>query len=275
MPSATAATRILRKSLQAALLAAICLAASFPLQAKEPWRDLPWHLVDHYYNFGDVGAFQSLRIEIDVKGNPAAGDFLYVSPFWGKIGPSGFYFGLQTDIHDSRSGTYNGKGVIFSRWGNTSTGDARPAQNGWSVGMTHEKSGEGDFAGVRIPFNWTEGNYTFRLLRRAAEGEACWVDLEIFDRQSAKRTDGGGLRFPDCASFYRGPASFIEIYKMPKGASWPGNYTAPKIEVRFHTPIVNDIHRPRESTSRVPPGVPPFARMTKDSDGVTAVISSD
>ncbi len=276
MPSATAArNRLIQASLAAAACVALCLGLAVPAHARDNVRPLPWHLVDHYYNFTDVGAFQSLRIEVGIKGRPAAGDYLYISPLWGKIGSSGFYFGLQTDVHDSRKGDYNGKGVIFSRWGGTSTGDTRPASNGWSVGLTHEKSGEGDFAGVRIPFEWSEGSYTFRLFRRPAEGTACWVDLEILDRGKATRTDGGGLRFPDCGSFYKGPASFIEIYKLPKGASWPGNYRAPKIEVRFHLPVVNDVHLPRESKSLVPPEVPAFARMTKDSEGVTAVISSD
>ncbi len=251
----------------AALVLAAVGASAGSLEA------LPWHLVDYTYDFDPVGAFQSLDIDIDISGDTAPGHYLYVSPIWGKIGGAGFYFGLQTDV-SGHGGGDRGAGVIFSRWGAATTADARPAARGWAEALDDGHSGEGDFVGVRLPYAWGPGSYHFRLGTLAAAGGGCWVDLEVRKRGAGEAVDAGSLRFRSCDTFYPNPVSFIEIYALPPGTA-PDRARLPHTAIRIHPPVVNGFRLPLRASPHIPRGVPPLAAMTRDSDGLRAVLSAD
>lgn len=244
------------------------LATSASALAETPWRKLPWHLVDYFYRFEASQGFRSLAIEVDVRGNAKEGDFIYLSPLWGKIGGTGFYFGLQTDVQDRRVKRYIGKGVIYSRWDSTTRADARAAPGGWVDALDDARSGEGDFVGVRLPYAWGEGAYNFLLLARPIANGGGWVDLVFFDHAAGRWVDAGGLRFPSLNGFYERPASFLEIYAYPLGPQFPDRYVVPNMEIKIGTPLLNQTLRPLDAKPRIGERIPHLLAITPNQDGL-------
>ncbi len=127
-----------------------------------------------------------------------------------KIGDTLFYFGLQTDV--ARPGVGRaGKGVIFSRWETRDLSNARLAPNGFAESAGHE----GDFIGVRRPYDWSAGRYRARLARYDSDSQGDWFGLWITDKDHGRTTWIGALRFPHAAGISPAFSSVIEVYGVP------------------------------------------------------------
>ena len=103
-----------------------------------------------------------------------------------------FYFGLQTEVKDPRTGRSRGKGLIFSRWKTRDLENARIAEGGWTESSGHE----GDFIGIRRLYDWKKGDYRLRLAPEVQDSEGEWFGLWITNLDTDATTWIGSLRFP-------------------------------------------------------------------------------
>ena len=123
-----------------------------------------------------------------------------------SISGTGFYFGLQTDANG------RGKGVIFSRWGTRDLANARFAEaDGWTQSSGHE----GDFIGVRRSYDWTKGDYRFRIAPGDLEPDGEWFSLWVTDLGTDDTTWIGSMKFPlldGTATMEPRSSATIELY---------------------------------------------------------------
>ena len=188
-------------------------------QPPEHMANVWWHWPRGVGSTGDkLNEFRELVMDITIHSDP--GDFsddqgLYLMLCHSSISDVGFYFGLQTDVHDPERGG-RGKGLIFSRWKTRDLANARVAdpEEGWTQSSGHE----GDFIGVRRPYDWGAGDYRVRFAPDGSDSEGEWFGLWITDKGSGETTWAGSLKFP----FLNGTAaissptySTIEIYGGP------------------------------------------------------------
>ncbi len=129
-----------------------------------------------------------------------------------EISETLFYFGLQTDIYDPRTGQGGGKGLIFSRWGTRDLSHARYSEtDGWTQSSGHE----GDFIGVRRSYDWGTGDYRIRIAPDGLEPDGEWFGLWITDLGTNETTWIGSLKFPllnDTATMRPYALATIELY---------------------------------------------------------------
>lgn len=255
----------------AALVAVVC---AFPPEARSETvaRALPWHFSDVYFDFANPVAFRSLSTSLTIDGKAEPSQRLYFA-FYGKIGDSAFYFGLQTDLDDPRTRGGDGQGAIFSRWGGTSLEDARIPKGSWGVGLTDKQSGEGDFISVRRSYRWTPGTYRFRLDGEPdATGQTLWVRLTVRRDDEASWTEVGSLRFKDTDSTFRGPlVTFVERYGS-SGAGFAKTYSPPPLNVRFDTPQVEGFTALTRVTAYAPRAVPHWANVRWNGAGIDVAV---
>lgn len=190
-----------------ACLAALGLNAQDAASDK-PLPGLPWHMMNLWWEMPATPDFQSLDIEVRVKGevDPAKLN-LYIAPIGiGEINQTKFYGGIQSNIGgyavspDSPTGAYHkGKGAIFSRWDHKDldTSFVRPASNG----LIEAAGYEGDFASGRRPYAWGEGTYTYSLRKLSYEKdkegkEWTWVGAFVTDKATGHFTYISSLKFP-------------------------------------------------------------------------------
>ena len=74
--------------------------------------------VHYVYWYFPRERFNCLYIDVGILTEPDNADGLYFQMYQGTINGQGFYFGLQTQTYNPGYGSM-GKGLIFSRWGNT------------------------------------------------------------------------------------------------------------------------------------------------------------
>jgi hypothetical protein len=258
------------------LVGLVVLAGPWADTAQAQWKKLPWHLVDHYYRMPEIADFRTLSIDLDLQGHVEPGQFVYIAALNGKISGDLFYFGFQSDLWNTNQRKSAGKGIIFSRWGKADKADARPTAPGWAESLTDSQSGEGDFASIRLPFDWQQGRYVFRVeTRSAAPRTGLWADLAVIDKDRNRRIDVGSLRFPATppVGFDPLPASFVEIYgKLPRSATDPQVRVAPDFTVRFAPPLVNGAILPIGNDFHQSRRVPPLARLTRGADFGASVV---
>ncbi|MCA9580559.1 MAG: hypothetical protein KC416_02115 [Myxococcales bacterium] len=228
-----------------------------------------------------------LSFDIEVHEDPGTGAGLYFAPVSGvAIDGNPLYLGMQTDMIDNDAGgVRRGHGFTFSRWDTLSPDDFDVAAGGYSEIGTHE----GEFVGVRQPYDWSEGTYTFQLSRRdAGDGPQShdWFDLTVIDRQTGEEVQVGSLRFerqdPNIpATLSAGPdadttrfTSFTEVYSG-NGVD-PGNVRTsaiPKMDVEM-TNVQTDRGGVRDIFTdypRFPETVEvlyPHSNVHRDGDGV-------
>lgn len=247
-------------------------SASADTQKSTEYRALPWHLVDQYYRMPEGQTFQVLEIDMTLQGDMSIDPSMYFSPLWGKIDGSGFYFGFLSQIFDERIKKGVGKGAIFSRWGLGRQEDIRIPKDGWSYIGNKATSGEGDFLSVRIPFDWTAGRYSFVLKTRGlptAVGGA-WVDLMVYENNTGKWIDMGGLRFKSGAmKLGKSLASFIEVYAPRGGGRHAYPKSLPSIDVTFSKPRLNHHIDPTRTRYLTPKDVPVLFKTDVQGDTVT------
>ncbi len=217
-----------------------------PVAAKSTnalWRPLPWHLVDYFHRLPPTGPFQSLEITTQLEGDADRGANLYISPLWGQINETGFYFGFLSDLYDPRQRKSVGKGLIFSRWGKSTKGDTSVTGPGWAYIGEKETSGEGDFASIRLPYPWGPGLYSFNLHQRKPSGAAsdhAWFELTVLEHRTKQKTQFGALKFyGERFTLSSKVISFIEIYADRKKGKYIFPSELPNINILFGLPLVN------------------------------------
>ena len=130
-----------------------------------------------------------------------------------RIAGNTYYFGLQTDVQDLTRSS-QGKGAIFSRWGERDTSHARFPADGWV-----ESGGyEGQFIGVRAPYEWSAGQYSLRLRAEETDEHGRWFGFYVADSSGSEKWIGS-LRFPlvdGVAEIDRTCITALEVYGLKK-----------------------------------------------------------
>ena len=166
----------------------------------------PEHIAYIYWEWGRDQAFVSKRIkgfeelvveftihnDVQLKGDNG----LYLILANGEISGTGFYFGLQTDVHAPDPPYRRGKGLLFSRWGTRDLANAKFVElDGWTQSSGHE----GNFIGVRRSYAWSAGDYRVRFAPDESAGavsDGVWFGLWITDITADVTTWIGSLKFP-------------------------------------------------------------------------------
>jgi len=159
---------------------------------------------------------KDLTFEVEFVSGDEKSPARYYQLYQGKIGGIGMYFGFQTDICRPGMGG-QGKGLLFTRWGTRNNHDAAHAEGGWIENAGHE----GNFVGVRLPFDWGLGAYRCRLRCIKEDEGARWYEFGVVRLADDHEATAGSLRFPNRegqeALIHSGGGSWTEVYS---GASF-------------------------------------------------------
>ncbi len=172
---------------------------------------LPAHTSYVHWTFPGA-AVSELEFTVEILNDPGTDVGLYLSPINTSVDDTPFYLGLQTNVVQPGVGAA-GKAIVFSRWDSLDPADTRAAEAGFIEVGTHE----GEFVGVRLPYDWTAGTYQLRLERAEAEGDGDWFDLYVVDVTASEERFAGGLRFPRSVTASPGTidpfiTTFTEVY---------------------------------------------------------------
>ena len=200
----------------------------------------PIHMasVDWYYDMTEHSneLIVDFIIHKNLNSSPPGESGFYMMLGYSNLREVRFYFGLQTDVYP-----HSEKGLIFSRWDTRDLSNAKVADGGWSQSSGHE----GDFIGVRFPYEWGAGNYQARISPEDGDrGEDGWYGMWITDLSTGVTTWGGSLKFPppdDPPTRHVWVYSTMEIYSGPsiKPVDIPEWY------VSLNRPSLNGITAPR------------------------------
>ena len=153
------------------LFCATAISGTSTLFAEEPkYAQMPWHLVDLWWDLGEDSPFQSYSIDVTISDDVPSTTNLYVAPIGiAHLNEIPFYGGIQTqaDGHtrSDRRIRKIGPGFLMSMWGERNLDAIRPAIGGLCQSSGHE----GDFVSVRRPYEWSKGTYTYRVVRMDEE----------------------------------------------------------------------------------------------------------
>lgn len=168
------------------------------------WHWHPWEEVTH----------TSIEIPFTLHSDPTNfSDIhgLYLILGQSEISDTLFYFGIQTGV-SGRNNENTGKGVIYSRWDERDLSNARVPTGCFATSSGHE----GDFIGLRCPYEWTVGEYSARIAFEEEDDGGEWYGLWITDELSGEVKWIGSLRFPKSNSrnmgMHSGLATALEIY---------------------------------------------------------------
>ena len=166
-------------------------------------------------------ALNEITVEIEIHNDielGGAGNGIYLMVCSGDVDGIGYYFGLQTDVHNNNANVSlrnTGKGLIFSRWKERNLANARIPDDGFTESSGHE----GNFIGVRRNYDWGVGKY---LLRMGQDGPddpvGRWYGLWVTDLAVNQETWIGSMRFPYIGGrALLGPRCYntVEIYGPP------------------------------------------------------------
>jgi hypothetical protein len=207
---------------------------------EKPELQLPSHAIWIHWKFEsppleDQAPTGLSRLEflIDIHNDPPIGVGSYLCPYNATIDGAAFYFGIQTDVLHPDLGHGIGKGLIFSTWWSFDLADLRTeGEDGFFQQGTHE----GNFIGVRRPFDWTIGRYNVVLERTSNDEIGDWFTLSIC--RADADSDAfviGSLRFPRQnalvpATIRRDGITFLEVYsgaqKFAEIEDWDVSITA-------------------------------------------------
>jgi len=272
---------IVRKTILAALLVGLVmgLSASVPwavdndLSQEKAHNSTPQALVHIHWDIGKKVTFQSYSIDVTFSEDVSSSEVqLYFAPIgWGKLNGTSFYGGLQTQVSGCRGSngcrSLLGHGLLFSMWGERSPEAIRPSAGGY-----YRSSGcEGDYVSVRRPYRWTQGTYTYKLVRMDRETIGCeeytWVGAFVYSHEKNENVFIGALRFKG-SKLMLDPhlGSFIEVYGPRRPPS-----EIPKLTVTFGNVTING--KPATSLSAdasYEDGVPDYAQAK--ARGKTVVV---
>jgi hypothetical protein len=248
------------------VLALLFVFLPHPSAAEGPYRRLPWHLVDIYWQLDsliELEPFRELSMDVTIEGDPLASPPLYVAPlglFW--LGEAKAYAGLQTWLKHNPEGN-RGPGLIFSRFG-----ERRPDRLKVAPGGVFESAGyEGDFISVRHGMHWSAGQYVAKLQAEAqptAPGGERWVSFQLCVKAQNVCSSAGELAFPNARAALRSKMySFVEIYDKLKSED-----DITPVTVTFGPPKVNGrIVQVMRAFAQYPADVPFRVRSIRTSDG--------
>jgi hypothetical protein len=239
------------------------------------YREMPWHLVDLYWDLAEDAPFESYSVDVTLAANVPESVNLYVAPIGlGRLSGTQFYGGLQTQADGYTKSDQQlrkiGRGMLFSMWGERGLDAIRPADGGYCQSSGHE----GDFVSVRRPFEWTAGTYTYRLVSMDCEesgGEArTWVGAFLHVHATDENIFIGALRFPgeDLVLAKNNLASFVEAY----GRAIPVE-RIPRVDVTLGNLRVNGQPANVSAVTAVyPEGVPDYADAVRDGGSVVVTL---
>jgi hypothetical protein len=235
---------------------------------------MPWHLVDLWWDLGEESPFQSYSIDVTISDDVPSTTNLYIAPIGiAHLSKTPFYGGIQTqaDGHTKTSRRIRkiGPGFLMSMWGERSLDAIRP-----SIGGLCQSSGhEGDFVSVRRPYEWTEGTYTYRVVRMDKEevdGQPyTWVGAFVYSHKKDENVFIGALRFKgENLVLSRKVASFVEVY----GRRIPVD-EIPKVTVRFGDLAVNGkAVKVTAAHAIYPKNVPDYAEATAENGKIVVEV---
>lgn len=246
-----------------------------PEAKPEPqYKNMPWHLVDHWWDLGADQKFESLSIDVIISEDVPSSVRLYVAPVGlAHLSKTPFYGGIQT-MTDATTKTDPkirniGPGFLFSMWGARTFDAIRPSEGGFCQSSGHE----GDFVSVRRPFEWKKGKYTFKLIkmdREVVDGQPhTWVGNFIYNHATDSNIFVGALRFPgEDLVLDRKVANFVEIYGRRRPVS-----EIPKLTVTFFPPVVNGVpSTPLTAEAIYPQGVPDYAESAAKDGAIEVTV---
>ncbi|MGJ8644828.1 MAG: hypothetical protein ACSHX9_15575 [Luteolibacter sp.] len=254
--------------------------AKAPVDPPTGASPLPWHMVNLWWKMPETENFESYEIEVIIDSEIDSSEInLYIAPIGlGQLNGLNFYGGYQTNTGgfpaSDLSPEYvspNGKGAIFSRWGEKGIDRSfvRPAVDGFFEAADYE----GDFASGRRPYMWTKGHYIFSVRKLDFETDAqgnewTWVGAYSQEVSTGVTTFITALKFPGkTLTLGSAHSSFIEIY----GGKEVVIADLPELEVRIGAPRVNGKRIPMNEL-RV---VFPKAGQTASPAIMTAELSAD
>ena len=238
----------------------------------------PWHLMDVHQDFtAEVTDFARAEIELEISEEVGAAYNLYIAAMNGHINGQMFYIGVQTHSVGQRAdGSYVqiGEGGIFSRW----SADMLTPLDKTHVDMPEDglwasEQYEGAFCGVRRPFLWTCGKYTFTLVKEEREMRSGvahrWVAFEITDHAARRTHRIGRLLFEgDSLALGAKFGSFVEIYGELR--------EIPKLNVAFGSLIVDGTPVPvNRIYAWCPPGSVNVARASFEGRSTLVEIAPE
>lgn len=169
-----------------------------------------------------------LTFEVEFVSGDERSPGRYYQLYQRQIGGCGMYFGFQTDIMRPGVG-WQGKGLLFSRWGTRRSEDAASVIGGWVENAGHE----GDFVGVRSLFDWKIGRYCCWLSPCREEAAATWYEFRVRQLSDGQEATAGSLRFPHVNGqrplIHSGGVSWTEVYH---GASSAEDVPTTQFDVR-------------------------------------------
>ena len=188
----------------------------------------PEHMVYAYWDWdyqnplrNQQSALNEITVEIEIHNDielAGSGNGIYLMVCNGDVDGIGYYFGLQTDMHNNNANVPSrntGKGLIYSRWKESNLVNARIPDDGFTESSGHE----GEFIGVRRNYEWGAGKYLLRMGQDGPDDSAGrWYGLWITDLATETETWIGSLRFPLVGGrALLGPRCYntVEIYGPP------------------------------------------------------------
>lgn len=253
---------------------------------------LPWHLMQLRWWYADsIMDFKRIDMDVTIDRDVSTAHSLYISPFNGSFNGEQFYAGIQTRIggsptKDDLTVVKNGmKGGIFSRWSKDQvTPIGVEYVDMFEGGLCASAGTEGEFCGVRQPYEWTKGTYTISLVKEETvmhEGKPhSWVCMQITDKANGETTKIGRLLFSGEKLFWKyNNKAFVEIYWFNEEARY-----IPEVQITFARPKVGDepimltglmTHQPVSAKTEPNANTPNCAYVTSEGTDITVYISSD
>jgi hypothetical protein len=137
----------------------------------------------------------SIDVTFHTEPKPAASVYLQLYDFPmvvpGTSVKVGQYFGFQYWFERGQLKTQ----FIWSRWNTRDKADAWVADGGWIESAGYE----GDFVGIRYPYQCSKGTYTVHLAMRESDPVGTWYEMQIYNHQKSEWKKIGRLRFPRSA----------------------------------------------------------------------------
>ena len=235
---------------------------------------LPWQFIEIRWSFAELlPEFE--RFDIDVTVTNVSPEFnVYISPFKFYLNDNDLYGGIQTHSGGWRSKTdhtsIDFRGAVFSRWSKDkksplSLDYVHMYDDGacYSSGIDGTPSVEGSYCGVRRPYAWTSGVYTFSLVKESVvsylNAPHSWVSYEITDKNTKETKRIGSLLFDgDRLKMLASTKAFVEVYGEER--------KVPYVAVSFGYPKIIGIEPP---ASRV------VAQRFHVTPNITTVSSHD
>lgn len=237
-------------------------------------------MVNLWWKLPETENFESYEIEVIINSEVDSSEInLYIAPIGlGKLNGFNFYGGYQTNTGgfpaSDPSPQYvppNGKGAIFSRWGEKGIDRnfVRPVADGFFEAADYE----GDFASGRRPYAWTKGRYVFSVRKLDYEMDAqgkewTWVGAYSEEVSTGVTTFITALKFPGkTLTLGSAHSSFVEIY----GGKEVVITDLPELEVLIGAPRINGKKVPMDELVVVFPKI----GQTASPAIMTAELSED